>query len=169
LRHLCNTSFPTLMQHCNYGRLWSSNPRIKCTLDLLPQLGCFVVKCGKCFQFGVKRDHISKTSCNKWIHNVTHPLCLCIICIWISLVFIAIIIIIIHSAMETHQGEPLGGALFTLSHFRALCSIAIHYLSCLFSIRYRWHSHHKSLFYFIIYILTFRDWISCNRSFYPTS
>jgi hypothetical protein len=57
---------------------------IKCTLDLHPDWGCFFAKHGKRFQFGVKSGHISKTSCNKWKHHTTHPLCLCILCIWVS-------------------------------------------------------------------------------------
>jgi hypothetical protein len=41
---------------------------------------------------------------------------------------------IIPFTMGIHQGDPLreGGALFALAHFRALCSIASHFLSCLF-------------------------------------
>jgi len=35
-------------------------------------------------------------------------------------------------AMGTYQGDPLGGALFALVHFRALCSIVSHFPSCLF-------------------------------------
>jgi hypothetical protein len=35
-------------------------------------------------------------------------------------------VIIIPSAIGTRQGDPLGGALFTLTHFRALRSIIIH-------------------------------------------
>jgi hypothetical protein len=34
--------------------------------------------------------------------------------------------------METHQGDPLGGALFALAHFKALLSIINHFPSCLF-------------------------------------
>jgi hypothetical protein len=40
---------------------------------------------------------------------------------------------IIPSTMGTHQGDPLGGALFALTHFRALCSIVSHFLFYLFS------------------------------------
>jgi hypothetical protein len=36
---------------------------------------------------------------------------------------------IIPFVMGTRQGDPLGGALFTLAHFRALHSIANHFLS----------------------------------------
>jgi hypothetical protein len=35
-------------------------------------------------------------------------------------------------AMGTHQGDPLGKALFTLAHFKALCSITNHLSSYLF-------------------------------------
>jgi hypothetical protein len=36
-------------------------------------------------------------------------------------------VIIIPSTMGTHQGDPLGGPLFTLTHFRALRSITRHF------------------------------------------
>jgi len=39
---------------------------------------------------------------------------------------------IIPFAMEIHQSDPLGGALFTLAHFKVLCSITTHFPSCLF-------------------------------------
>ncbi len=49
-------------------------------------------------------------------------------------------VIIIPFAMGTYQGDPLGGALFALVHFKALCSIASHFPSCLFpSITYDIH------------------------------
>jgi hypothetical protein len=41
-------------------------------------------------------------------------------------------VIIIPFAMGTHQGDPLGRALFLLAHFKVLCSIVIHFPSCLF-------------------------------------
>jgi hypothetical protein len=34
--------------------------------------------------------------------------------------------------MGTHQGDPLGRALFVLDHFKVLRSIASHFPSCLF-------------------------------------
>jgi hypothetical protein len=42
------------------------------------------------------------------------------------------IIIMIPFAMQTHEGDPLGGALFTLAHFKGLCFTINHFLSCLF-------------------------------------
>ncbi len=33
--------------------------------------------------------------------------------------------------MGTHQGDPLGGALFALTHFKALYYITNHFQSCL--------------------------------------
>ncbi len=39
---------------------------------------------------------------------------------------------IIPSTMGTRQGDPLGAALFVLAHFKALCSTANHFPSCLF-------------------------------------
>jgi len=47
----------------------------------LPCLGHFLIKHGKHFQFGVKKGHISRTSCSRWKHHATHPFCLCILCI----------------------------------------------------------------------------------------
>jgi len=41
-------------------------------------------------------------------------------------------VVIIPSAMGTHQGDPLRRALFTLTHFRALNFIASHFPSYLF-------------------------------------
>jgi hypothetical protein len=34
--------------------------------------------------------------------------------------------------MGIHQGDPWGGALFTLTHFEALCSITSCFPSCVF-------------------------------------
>jgi len=59
---------------------------IRCTLDLHPWLGCSLIGRDKCFQFSVKRGHISRTLCNKWGHHITHHFCSCILCIWISFV-----------------------------------------------------------------------------------
>jgi hypothetical protein len=59
---------------------------IKCILNLHPQLGYFLSRCGKHFQFNVERGHISKNLCNKWKYHTTHPLCSCILCIWVSFV-----------------------------------------------------------------------------------
>jgi hypothetical protein len=39
---------------------------------------------------------------------------------------------VIHSAMGTCHNDPLGGALFTLAHFKALHSITNHFFSYLF-------------------------------------
>jgi hypothetical protein len=41
-------------------------------------------------------------------------------------------VIVFLFTMGTHQGDPLEGALLALAHFRALCSIASHFPSCLF-------------------------------------
>jgi hypothetical protein len=35
--------------------------------------------------------------------------------------------------METHQGDPLGRAIFALTHFKALCFTTSHFPSYLFS------------------------------------
>jgi hypothetical protein len=42
-------------------------------------------------------------------------------------------VIVILSAMGTCQGDFLGGILFTLAHFKALCCTVSHFPSCLFS------------------------------------
>jgi hypothetical protein len=36
-------------------------------------------------------------------------------------------------SFNEHQGDPLGGPLFTLAHVRALWSVTNHLLTCLFS------------------------------------
>ncbi len=41
-------------------------------------------------------------------------------------------VIVIPFTMGTYQNDPLGRALFTLTHFKALHFIASHFLSCLF-------------------------------------
>jgi len=41
-------------------------------------------------------------------------------------------VIIIPSTTRIHQGDLSGGALFTLDHFKALCSTFNHFPSCLF-------------------------------------
>ncbi len=41
-------------------------------------------------------------------------------------------VMVIPSTMGTRQGDPLGGALFALVHFRVLCSITSHFPFCLF-------------------------------------
>jgi hypothetical protein len=41
-------------------------------------------------------------------------------------------VMVISSTMGTHQGDPLGRALFSLTHFKALCSITNHFPFCLF-------------------------------------
>jgi hypothetical protein len=40
-------------------------------------------------------------------------------------------VMVIPSTMGTHQGDLLGGALFALTHFKALCSINNHFPFCL--------------------------------------
>jgi hypothetical protein len=49
-------------------------------------MGCSSIGHSKCFQFSVKMVHISKDLCNKWGHHITHPLCLCILCIEVSFI-----------------------------------------------------------------------------------
>jgi hypothetical protein len=46
---------------------------------------------------------------------------------------------VIPYAMRTHQGDPLGGELFALVHFKALCSTINCYPSCLFLQLYYLH------------------------------
>jgi hypothetical protein len=59
--------------------------------------------------------------------------------------------------MGIHQGDPLGWALFALTHFKALCSIVNHFPSCLFPFNvndthiigppqlYHWHMNTSKL------------------------
>ncbi len=125
--------------------MWNSSPWHHVHLRPLLQLGCSLIKCGTCLQFNVKRVHISKNSCNKWKDHAIHPFCSCILCIWTFLLFYNHCscennVIVIPSTMGTCQGDPLGGALFALTHFKALHSIANHFPPCLFpSITYDNH------------------------------
>jgi hypothetical protein len=67
--NLCNTLFPTRIWSYNKRWLWNSNPQHQIHL-----------------QINVKTCHISKTYCSMWEHHITHPLCLCILSIWVSFV-----------------------------------------------------------------------------------
>jgi hypothetical protein len=102
-----------------------------------PQLNYSLSGHGECFQiFDVKRGHISRTLCNRWKHHTTHPLCSCILCIWIfpcSIVIVTMMdVTIIPFAMGTNQSDPLRRPLFALIHFRALHSITKYFPFCLF-------------------------------------
>ncbi len=79
----CNTFFPTPIWCYKQGWMWSSNSWHLMHFGASSQLGCFLVGCGECLQFGVKRGHILKTLCSRWGHHITHPLCSCI---WVTLV-----------------------------------------------------------------------------------
>jgi hypothetical protein len=92
---------------------------------LSPRLGCFSTKCDKCFQFSVKRGHISRILCNKWRDHIIHPLCLCIYEFDSSLFYSHHDhegdVIIVPIAMGFQQGDPWGGwggALFAFAHFK---------------------------------------------------
>jgi hypothetical protein len=56
---------------------------IRCILDL-HRTGLLFSSHGKWFQFNVKKGDISKKLCSRWGHHIIHPLCSCIICIWVS-------------------------------------------------------------------------------------
>jgi hypothetical protein len=57
------------------------NLRHQVHLGPSPPSGCYLVGCGKCLQFSVKRGHISRTSCSKW-HSYHWSPFNCIIYIW---------------------------------------------------------------------------------------
>jgi len=78
-------------------------------------------------------------------------------------------VLIIPSTMETCQGDPLGGALFVLVHFKVLCFTTGYFPLLSISLYYRWHSHHRFPLNCIICIWTFPSWVLWDRSFYPTS
>ncbi len=89
-----NTFLPSPIQNSNQRWMWNSNLWHKMHLGPSLQLGYFPAKHGECFQISdVERGHISKTLCNKWGHHIIHPLCLWILCIWISPCFIITIIV----------------------------------------------------------------------------
>jgi hypothetical protein len=78
-------------------------------------------------------------------------------------------VIVIPSTMGTWQNDPLGGALFTLIHFKVLCFITInHFLSCLFPSIVNDIQIIGPLPIVLSTYEHFLDWIPCNRSFYPT-
>jgi len=102
---------------------------------LSPQLGYFSTRGAKCFQFNVKRGHF-----NNFVQQVgtsynSSPLFVHL-CIRVFFVYSHRDhegdVTIIPFATRIHQGDPLGGALFVLAHFKALSFIANHFLSCLF-------------------------------------
>jgi hypothetical protein len=65
-------------------------------------------------------------------------------------------VIIILFAMGTCQGDPLGGALFTLTHFMAMRFTTNHFLSCLFPTIAN-DNHIIGPFHCILCIWTFAD------------
>jgi hypothetical protein len=76
---------------------------------------------------------------------------------------------VIPFAMGTYQGDPLGGALFVLAHFKALRSTTSYFPFCLFSsITYDIHIIGPP-FNYITWIWTFPNWIPSDKYFYPTS
>jgi hypothetical protein len=71
---------------------------------------------------------------------------------------------IIPSAMGTHEGDPFGGALFVLTHRKALLFTTSHFLFCLFpSIAINIHIIGP----FSIVSFTYEHFFYCDKSFYP--
>ncbi len=105
-------------------------------LKPLPQLGYFPTKRGKHVAFDGNKGHISKTLCTKWNIMQLIPF------VHAFYAFEYPLFYNIHNresdvtvflfTMETRQGDPLGRALFALTHFKTLCSIASHLFTCLF-------------------------------------
>ncbi len=116
--------------------MWSSNPWYYVHLGLSLWLGCFLVRCGKCFQFGVKRDLFQKLHAIGGTSYNVFPLFMHSMHLIIPY-FIVIIIVkvmsIIPFTMGIHLGDPLRGALFILIHFKALNFTVSHFLSYLFA------------------------------------
>ncbi len=107
-------------------------------IKLSPQLGHSPIGRDKCFQFNVKNGCISKTSCSKWgpynssllfMHSMHSS-----VFYFIIIIIMKVMSQIIPSTTRTCQGDLWGGggALFVLTHFRALHSIANHIPFCLF-------------------------------------
>jgi hypothetical protein len=65
-------------------------------------------------------------------------------------------VIIIPSAMGTYQGDLLRGALFALTHFKAMHSTTNQFLSCLFPSIAN-DNHIISPFHYILFIWTFAN------------
>ncbi len=104
-------------------------------LKPLPQLGCSPTKHGKRLQFisrGVifQKLHVASGDITQFIPFV------CAFYAFESPLFDShrnheSDVIVILFAMGTCQGDPLGGALFAIAHFKALCSTTSHFPSCL--------------------------------------
>ncbi len=105
-------------------------------LGLSLQLGCFLTRCGKCFQFGVRRDLIQKLHATGETSYNVFPLFMHFMHL-IIFYFIVIIIVkvmsIIPFTMWIHLGDPLKRALFVLIHFKALNFAISHFPSYLFA------------------------------------
>jgi hypothetical protein len=141
--------------------MWSNNPWHHVHLGPSPQLGCFLARHGKCFQFGVKRSYISKPLCNLSGDIIELILFVCAFYAFETPLFYnhhncESNVIVIAFAMGTcqcdpftspigkgityitqskemiHLHHPLGRALFALIQFRALCSIISCFPSYLF-------------------------------------
>jgi hypothetical protein len=76
---------------------------------------------------------------------------------------------IIPSTMRIHQNVPLGGALFALVQFRALCFTSSHFLSFLFPFITNDIHIISPPFNCIICIWAFPNRTPHDRLFYPTS
>ncbi len=130
---LCNTFFLTQIWNYNQGHMWSCDPWYQVHFGPSPWLNDSSIRHGECLQFLVKRSHILKTSCNRWGHHTTHPLRA--FYIFESTMFYNHCNCeseVIPLTMGTHQGDPLGGALFVVAHFRALHSTTSCFPSCYF-------------------------------------
>jgi hypothetical protein len=137
-----------------------------------PRLGCSSTSCGKRLQFNVKRVIFQKFHATGGTSYNSSPLFMHFM--HLSLLYYTIVVIMKVMSQSSHLPWELsrwsfGGALFALTHFKALCSTTNHFPSCLFPSMCKWHSHHRSPFNCIICLWTFLDQIMCDRSFYPTS
>jgi hypothetical protein len=97
----------------------------------LPQLGCSPVEHGKHIQFGVKKGHISKNCVVGGDIMQLSPFVRAFYAFEFPLFYNHYnhegYVILIPFTMGTRLGDPLGGPLFTLAHFRALHSTISHF------------------------------------------
>ncbi len=137
-------NFATPLQHIfldtnlelQLGAVRNSNARHQVHPKPSPWLSCSLARCGKHFQFSVKKGHISKIVCSKWGHYTT----LFLHFLHLNVPYFTIIIIVKAMSQSSHlPWEPIkaiigggGGGSGPLAHFRALHFIINHFHFCLF-------------------------------------
>jgi hypothetical protein len=98
----------------------------------------FIIACDECFQFGVKKGHISKISCATRGDIIQLIPFVCAFYAFECFLFYSYHngdddVMVIPFVIGTRQNDLLEGALFILAHLKALHFITSHFPSYLFS------------------------------------